>query len=146
LTPFSQREASELTGNVEIARKNGARARIKPRNSNNTRLRAADSPRICPEPGKPCSAYMEFRLFAARISIATEPMRRAGRCPHCLIDFLYDIQLIDVISDNVMQCDYAFYADEPDSIRNGRNLLHALHSLALPPFTAINFHYYGGEA
>jgi hypothetical protein len=129
--------------NITASKKPVTKKRAARRNSS---VQRQDSTRICPEPGKPCAARIEFRLLDARINIATEPMLRADLCPHCFIDFLYDLRMIDAVSENVMQCDYSFYSDDPDSIRNGPNLLDALRCLALPPFKPINFHFDGGEA
>jgi hypothetical protein len=71
---------------------------------------------------------------------------RAGRCPHCFVDFLSDAGLFHRYRDERHLCDFDLDGPRDNVRRNGKDLIAALWSLGLPHASPLNLFSDGGRA
>lgn len=103
--------------------------------------------KVCPAPGLPYPPFLHFRMQdRTEIIHRNDAVVRAGRCPHCLIDFLHAAGLFHGVLDAVHICDFDLDGPSNNVRRNGQDLLAVLWSLGLPHMDALHPFHEGAQA
>jgi hypothetical protein len=126
-------------------RKRGASKRTKTKTCSAAPLLDTNG-KTCPSPGLPYSAYLHFRMAdGTELVHSNDAIARAGRCPHCVIDFFHDAGLFHVYRDETHFCDFDLDGPRDNVRRNGKDLVAALWNLGLPRSHPLQLFNEGGH-
>ena len=103
--------------------------------------------KVCPAPGLPYPPFLHFRMLdGTELLHRNAAIGRAGRCPHCFVDFLADAGLFHLYRNETHFCDFELDGPSDAVRRNGKDLIAALWSFGIPRVDPLHLFNEGGHA